>query len=870
MLKNVTTKQEGIMYDFTGFTHRAQRVVSIIAQQEARRLFSEELIPEHIFLGMLREVESAAIKTLQNLGLSIEELQNEVEFALRGQGSDTLTLGGIPISKRVYQIIESARQEAKLVGHNYIGTEHLLLGIFNENYPQAIIPFIIENRDIDIHQLRNAVINIVGYGELRTWNKKKKQVKTPFLDKFCKNITDEAAEGKLDPVVGRKKEIARVLQVLCRRTKNNPILIGEPGVGKTSIIEGIAQLIVSNSVPEPLLGKKILLLDMGSLVAGTKYRGEFEERLKALMTEAEKDKDVILFIDEIHTILGAGNAEGALDASNMLKPALARGLIKTIGATTFDEYKKRIEKDKALVRRFQPIRIGEPSIDETITILTRLKSKYEEFHNITYTPQALKTAVQLASRYITDRHFPDKAIDIIDEAGAQVAAILSDKPENLVELELELSRLENHKNDLVNKQQYENAAELRDTLRAKKTELAELREEWLATARQEDVVIDSAEICKVLSRMTDIPIQQLNTDGEYSKYLDLEQNLQKTIKGQDHAIASISNAVKKNAVGIRDFRKPIGSYIFLGPTGVGKTELAKALARIMFGTEEALIRIDMSEFMDKHNSSRLLGAPPGYIGHENGGELTEHIKRKPYSILLFDEIEKANPEIFNMFLQILDEGHVTDSMGEKVSFKNALIIFTSNLGTEKLTQKSALGFSEPVQEYEKRKDMVMGDLKRYFRPEFLNRIDESIIFNPLDETTLIDICANMIAELNQGMRFQGIQFVVDENSIKHIIEKSFQAPYGARSLKRGISKYLEIPATQKVLESNTPPNPEIEYLEISVKKDKEELDFSLKMRSLIENITKKPRAKKTTEAKKPVAKKAPKAKKTTETEKTEN
>ncbi|MGL5955929.1 MAG: ATP-dependent Clp protease ATP-binding subunit [Brevinema sp.] len=836
------------MYDFTGFTHRAQRVVSIIAQQEARRLFSEELIPEHIFLGILREPESSAIKTLVNLGLSIEELQNEVEFALRGQGSDTLTLGGIPISQRVYQIIENARQEAKLVGHNYIGTEHLLLGIFNESYPQAIIPFIIENRDIDIHQLRNAVISIVGYGELRTWNKKKKQIKTPFLDKFCKNITDEAAEGKLDPVVGRKKEISRVLQILCRRTKNNPILLGEPGVGKTSIIEGIAQLIVSNSVPEPLQGKKILLLDMGSLVAGTKYRGEFEERLKALMTEAEKDKDVILFIDEIHTILGAGNAEGALDASNMLKPALARGLIKTIGATTFDEYKKRIEKDKALVRRFQSIRIDEPSQEETITILTRLKTKYEEFHNVTYTNQALKTAVQLASRYMTDRHFPDKAIDIIDEAGAQIVSILSDKPEHLIELELELSRLENHKNDLVSKQQYENAAELRDTLRHKRNELAELREEWLASTKHENIVIDAAEICKVISRMTDIPIQQLNTDGEYSKYLTIEDTLRKSIKGQDTAIQAVSNALKKNAVGIRDFKKPIGCYIFLGPTGVGKTELAKALARFMFGTEESLIRIDMSEFMDRHNSSRLLGAPPGYIGHENGGELTEHIKRRPYSIVLFDEIEKANPEIFNMFLQILDEGHITDSLGEKISFKNTLILFTSNLGTDKLTQKSVLGFSEPEQEYSKQKAMVITELKRYFRPEFLNRIDESIIFNPLGQDSLLEICKNIINDLNTGMKLQGIQFAVSDEAFKYIIEKGFETVYGARSLKRAISKYLEIPATEKVLKSNKPPNTEIEYLNIQVSKSKDEgLDFNLVIKPLIDTkaLKKRVRTKKT-------------------------
>ncbi|MGL4562898.1 MAG: ATP-dependent Clp protease ATP-binding subunit [Brevinema sp.] len=834
------------MYDFTGFTHRAQRVVSILAQQEARRLFSEELTPEHIFLGILRESEGTAIKTLQNLGLGIEELQNEVEFALRGQGGDTLTLGGIPISNRVYQVIENARQEAKLIGHNYVGTEHLLLGIYSENFPQAIIPFIIENHGLNIHQLRNAVISIVGYGELRTWNKKKKQIKTPFLDKFCQNITNEAAEGKLDPVVGRKKEITRVLQVLSRRTKNNPILIGEPGVGKTSIIEGISQLIVSNSVPEQLIGKKILQLDMGALVAGTKYRGEFEERLKALIQEAEKDKDVIIFIDEIHTILGAGNAEGALDASNMLKPAFARGLIKTIGATTFDEYKKRIEKDKALVRRFQPIRIDEPNMDETITILTRLKSKYEEFHNITYTPQALKTAVQLAARYITDRHFPDKAIDIIDEAGAQVASNLTDKPEHLVEMELELSRLESLKHDLVKKQHYENAAELRDVLRKKREELVEKQEEWLSSTKKEDIVIDSAEIYRVISRMTDIPIKQLNTDEEYSRYLTLTEILSETIKGQPEAIESVSNAVKKNAVGIRDFRRPIGSFMFLGPTGVGKTELAKELARFMFGTEDSLIRIDMSEFMDRHNSSRLLGAPPGYVGHENGGELTEHVKRRPYSIILFDEIEKANPEIFNMFLQILDEGHVTDSIGEKISFKNCLIIFTSNLGTDKLTQKSTLGFSEHEQEYEKRKNLVLTELKNYFKPEFLNRIDDAIVFNQLTEDTLVDIAARMIKELNDNIRPNGIQFQVTNDALKHVIKLGFEVKYGARSLRRAISKYIEVPATNIALKIGKVLNTELELIEMNVTLDNDELQLKHHIKKLVElpSKSKRKRAKK--------------------------
>ncbi len=610
------------MYDFTGFTPRAQKVISILSQQEARRLFSEELTPEHIFLGLLRETDGAGVRSLISLGLDIDDLRREVEFTLKNRSSNTLTLGGIPISKRVKKVIETSRHEARLIGHNYVGTEHLLLGIMAEDNPQAIVPFIIENRSIDIQQLRNAVIKTVGYGEIKNWGKRKKDVKTPCLDKFSRNITQLAAEDKLDPVIGRTDEIQRVIQVLSRRQKNNPILIGEPGVGKTAIVEGIAQMIVANNVPEKLVDRRILLLDMGLMVAGTKYRGEFEERMKNVVKEAEETDDVILFIDEIHTILGAGNAEGALDASNMLKPALARGLIRCIGATTFDEYKKRIEKDRALVRRFQPIIVEEPGVEETVRILSRIKSRYEQFHNVEYTDQAIRAAVNLANRYITERKLPDKAIDVIDEAGANASAYLSNKPEELTQLEGEIAVLESKKSEVVKSQIYEQAAAIRDQLKVLKDKYNRMKAAWLSNVHKEKIVIDQKDIERVLSSITNIPVNLMDDGSKVKRYLGIETELRKSVKGQEEAIKHVANAIKKSAVGLRDVRKPISSFIFLGPTGVGKTELAKTLAKFMFGTDDALIRVDMSEYMEKFNVSRLIGAPPGSIGHESGGELT--------------------------------------------------------------------------------------------------------------------------------------------------------------------------------------------------------------------------------------------------------
>ena len=794
------------MHDFTGFTPRAQKVVSILSQQEARRLFSEELTLEHIFLGLLRETDGAGVRALLSLGLDIDDLKREVEFTLKSRSSNTLTLGGIPISKRVKSVLDISRDEARLIGHNYVGTEHLLLGVISEENPQAIVPFIVENRGIDIHQIRQAVIKTVGYGEVKQWNRKKKEIKTPFLDKFSRNITQLASEGKLDPVIGRQAEIHRVIQVLSRRQKNNPILIGEPGVGKTAIVEGIAQLIVAGTVPEKLVDKKILLLDMGLMVAGTKYRGEFEERMKNVVKEAEESDEVVLFIDEIHTILGAGNAEGALDASNMLKPALARGSICCVGATTFDEYKKRIEKDRALVRRFQPIVVDEPCVTETIEILRRIKSKYEEFHNVEYTENAIRAAASLADRYISERKLPDKAIDVIDEAGANASTQIADKPESLVSLENEIATLEQKKNGLVKNQSYEEAASLRDKINALKLKYEQARLEWLKSIKKKKTFIDQRDIERVLSSITNIPIQRLDDGENRQRYSSTHNELEKYVKGQDNAVKLVADAIKKSAVGLRDIKKPISSFIFLGPTGVGKTELAKAVARFMFGSEDALIRVDMSEYMEKFNVSRLIGSPPGYVGYESGGELTEKVRRKPYSVVLFDEIEKANPDVFNMFLQILDEGRITDSLGNKVDFKNTIIIFTSNIGTERLSQKGNLGFADEGEDTRIKKEYVLSELKNHLRPEFLNRIDE----------------------INAHLAVQGMLVKVSGDVKKRIIEKGFEPKFGARSIRRAISRMIEVPVSEKIIKRKKDNDPEKEILEIIVTLSDGDIDFRFK------------------------------------------
>ncbi len=790
------------MNDFTGFTPRAQKVITILAQQEARRLFNDQVLPEHLFLGILREVDSAGIRALVYLGLDLDDIKRELEMILRSKSTNTLTLGGIPPSTRFKNVIDLCKQESKIIGHNYIGSEHILLGLLAEEDPDALIPIIFANRNIDIHFMRQAVIKTVGYGEINVTKVKKKQIKTQFLDRFSKNLTQMAQQGKLDPVIGRGNEIKRIVQVLCRRQKNNPILIGEPGVGKTAIIEGLAQLISNNTIPDKLIDRRIMLLDLGLVVAGTKYRGEFEERMKNIIKEAEDSEDVILFIDEIHTILGAGNAEGALDASNMLKPALARGSIRCIGATTFDEYRKRIERDKALLRRFQPIIVNEPTIEETIEILSKIKIKYEQYHNVSYTDRAIIAAVKLAHRYVTDRKLPDKAIDLIDEAGAFCGISLDGKPEELLKVENEINHLEDKKNHLVKSQVYEKAAYIRDKIKELRGVYEQAKTQWLNANKKDKVIIDQKDIELVLSSITNIPMNRLDDENNKKRFLNINEALKKTIKGQKEAIETVSNAIKKSIVGLKKIGKPISSLIFIGPTGVGKTALAKALAQFIFGSEEDLIRVDMSEYMEKFNVSKLVGAPPGYVGHESGGELTERIRRKPYSVILFDELEKAHPDVFNMLLQILDEGFITDSLGNKVDFRNSIIILTSNLGTDKLANKGNLGFSDMTASQEKNKEFLYSELRQYFKPEFLNRIDDIVIFNPLDESILIEIFDKMIEDLNENLSLKGIKFKISQDAKNLIISEGYESKYGARSLSRAISKFIEVPSTELLLKEN--------------------------------------------------------------------
>ncbi len=818
------------MHDFSGFTPRAQKVVQILAQQEARRLFSDELTPEHIFLGLLRESDGVGIRAMILLGLDVDDLRREVESTLKSRSGNTLTLGGIPISERVHTVLSKSRYESQLIGHNYVGTEHILLGILMEEDVEAILPFMIENRGFTVDEIRQAIVKTLGYGKAEGISSEKRNTHIPNLEKFGKNLTRLAAEDQLDPVIGRKKEISRVIQVLCRRQKNNPILIGEPGVGKTAIVEGIAQLIELGQVPEKLIKRQIFLLDMALLVSGTKYRGEFEERIKNIINEVESNENVILFIDEIHTIIGAGNAEGALDASNMLKPSLARGKIRCIGATTFDEYKKRIEKDKALVRRFQSIVVDEPSIEETIAILQRLKTKYEQFHHVIYTNQALVAAVQLSYRYLNDRHLPDKAIDLLDESGADAVTRISQKPASLLRIEKELMKLENEKKSVVQGQNYEQAARLRDHIREVTQQRQKAKQKWMETIKKRVTQIDQKDIERVIARMTNIPTTRIHGGMGHKNYRSIEIELSKNVMGQKEAVRLVSQSIKKSMVGLRDIKHPISNFIFLGPTGVGKTELAKTLAQFIFGSEEALIRVDMSEYMEKFNVSRLVGAPPGYIGYESGGELTEKVRRKPYSVILFDEIEKANPDIFNLFLQILDEGRIKDSLGNMVDFRNTIIIFTSNIGTEFLTNRSTLGFSDDDSLEDSRQEYVLGELTKRLNPEFLNRIDEVIVFEPLNEKVLVQIVGKLVGELNTGLESQGMKLFVSEGVKKLLISKGFEKKYGARSLKRAMSRLIEVPVSEKILEEQLYFDPENTLLEMHCTLKSGKIDIKIKLK----------------------------------------
>ncbi len=780
---------------FGRFTERAQKVLAL-AQEEAIRLAHSNIGTEHILLGLVREGEGIAAKALNALGLSSEKIQTEVE-GLIGKGSEkSQTIHYTPRAKKV---IELSMDEARKLGHSYVGTEHILLGLIREG--EGVASRVLNNLGVSLNKARQQVLQLLGSNDSNNHQGgTASSANTPTLDSLARDLTAIAREGSLDPVIGRSKEIQRVIEVLSRRTKNNPVLIGEPGVGKTAIAEGLAQQIVENEVPEILRDKRVMTLDMGTVVAGTKYRGEFEDRLKKVMDEIRQAGNIILFIDELHTLIGAGGAEGAIDASNILKPSLARGELQCIGATTLDEYRKYIEKDAALERRFQPIQVDEPTNEESIQILKGLRDRYEAHHRVSITDEAIDAAVKFSDRYISDRFLPDKAIDLIDEAGSKVRLRSYTTPPNLKELEVKLEEIRKEKDAAVQSQEFEKAASLRDSEQKLREELEETKNNWKEKQGQENTEVTVEDIARVVSSWTGIPVSKL-AETETEKLLKLEEILHDRVIGQSEAVKAVSKAVRRARAGLKDPKRPIGSFVFLGPTGVGKTELARALAEAMFGEEEAMIRIDMSEYMEKHSTSRLVGSPPGYVGYEEGGQLTEKVRRKPYSVVLLDEIEKAHPDVFNILLQVLEDGRLTDSKGRTVDFRNTVLIMTSNVGAEALKRNKYVGFNigDGEQDYKDMKGKVMEELKRAFRPEFLNRIDEIIVFHSLEKDHLKEIVTLMSNQLTKRLKEQDIHLELSEAAKVKIAEEGFDPEYGARPIRRAIQKHIEDRLSEELL-----------------------------------------------------------------------
>ncbi|WP_078543173.1 ATP-dependent protease ATP-binding subunit ClpC [Litchfieldia alkalitelluris] len=781
---------------FGRFTERAQKVLAL-AQEEAVRLGHNNIGTEHILLGLIREGEGIAAKALVALGLGPEKIQKEVE-ALIGRGHDASQT--IHYTPRAKKVIELSMDEARKLGHSYVGTEHILLGLIREG--EGVAARVLNNLGVSLNKARQQVLQLLGSNESSSGHQGGGAVSanTPTLDSLARDLTAIAREGSLDPVIGRSKEIQRVIEVLSRRTKNNPVLIGEPGVGKTAIAEGLAQQIVNNEVPETLRDKRVMTLDMGTVVAGTKYRGEFEDRLKKVMDEIRQAGNIILFIDELHTLIGAGGAEGAIDASNILKPSLARGELQCIGATTLDEYRKYIEKDAALERRFQPITVDEPTIDESIQILKGLRDRYEAHHRVSIIDEAIVQAVKLSDRYISDRFLPDKAIDLIDEAGSKVRLRSYTAPPNLKELEAKLEEVRKEKDAAVQSQEFEKAASLRDTEQRLREQLEETKKTWKEKQGQENSEVTVEDIAMVVSSWTGIPVSKL-AQTETDKLLNMESLLHDRVIGQEEAVKAVSKAVRRARAGLKDPKRPIGSFIFLGPTGVGKTELARALAESIFGDEDAMIRIDMSEYMEKHSTSRLVGSPPGYVGYDEGGQLTEKVRRKPYSVVLLDEIEKAHPDVFNILLQVLEDGRLTDSKGRTVDFRNTILIMTSNVGASTLKRNKYVGFNvqDEGQNYKDMKGKVMEELKKAFRPEFLNRIDEIIVFHSLEKKHLREIVVLMSEQLTKRLKEQELDLEITEAAIEKIAEEGYDPEYGARPLRRAIQKQIEDRLSEELL-----------------------------------------------------------------------
>jgi ATP-dependent Clp protease ATP-binding subunit ClpC len=797
--------------DFNGmknFTPRAKHVL-VLAQKEAERFNHDYVGTEHLLLGLIALGEGVAVAVLKSMGLNLDQLRLEVEKVC-GVGGPTKQAGIIPFTPRLKRVLILAATEAKAMNYNFIGTEHLLLALLREG--ESAAAKLLSNMKVDIEQVRKEVIKALDSdylpepeegGEMSSpsaqGNGGAGADQLPALNAFGRNLTDMAAKGELDPVIGRHDEIERVIQVLCRRTKNNPVLIGEAGVGKTAILEGLAQAIAENRVPDLLIDKKIFALDLPLMVAGTKYRGQFEERIKAVIDEVKNSGQVVLFIDELHTIVGAGGAEGAMDAANIIKPALSRGELQCVGATTMDEYRKGIEKDAALERRFQPIIVNPPSVEDTIKILEGLKSTYEEHHNVKYTRDALNAAAKLSERYISGRFLPDKAIDVMDEAGARARIYNVTPPPDTAELETELEKLKSEKENAIADQKFEKAAEFRDKEREVKQELEQVKEDWRSHRTSNVPTISRKEIAEIIAKLTGVPVQQME-EGESQKLLRMEGELTKTVVGQDEAVSIISRALRRSRADLKNPARPIGSFIFLGPTGVGKTLLAKALAEFMFGDQDALIQVDMSEYMEKFNVSRLVGSPPGYVGHGEGGELTEKVRRRPYSVVLFDEIEKAHPDVMHMLLQILEEGKITDSLGRRIDFRNTIIIMTSNVGAELLVKGGGMGFgSTPNMDDAKASDKLLEIAKKHFKPEFINRVDDVIIFHRLNREDLLQIVDIEVSKVRSRLEYKGISLKLDDDVKDFLIQKGYQPEYGARPLRRSVERYLEDPLAEELL-----------------------------------------------------------------------